>query len=77
MKWQVKWFSVTRSSVQDINRELAKFQPPKYQIIDIKFVNNAQFTQQNEMLILYKEYEVEDLRLKTGLLSKDVNHVDN
>lgn len=41
-----------------INKELAKLQPPKYQIVDIKFVNNAQFTEQNEMLVIYNEYEV-------------------
>lgn len=55
---QVKWFSVYRDNMISINKELAKLQPPKYQIVDIKFVNNAQFTQQNEMLVIYNEYEV-------------------
>lgn len=41
-----------------INKELAMLQPPRYQIIDIKFANNAQYTQQNEMLVVYNEYEV-------------------
>ena len=58
MKTQVKWFSVYRNNMIYINEELAKLQPPKYQIIDIKFANNAQYTQQNEMLVIYNEYEV-------------------
>lgn len=55
---QVKWFSVYSDNMIYINKELAKLQPPKYQIIDIKFVNNAQFTKQNEMLVVYNEYEL-------------------
>jgi len=55
---QVKWFSVYRDNMIHINQELAKLQPPKYQIIDIKFVNNARYAQQNEMLVVYNEYEV-------------------
>ena len=55
---QVKWFSVYGNNMDYINRELAKLQPPKYQIIDIKFANNAQYTRQNEMLVIYNEYEV-------------------
>ena len=58
MKTQVKWFSVYRNNMIYINKELAKLQPPKYQIVDIKFVNNSQYTQQNEMLVIYNEYEV-------------------
>lgn len=58
MKTQVKWFSVYRNNMDYINKELAKLQPPRYQIIDIKFANNAQYTQQNEMLVVYNEYEV-------------------
>ena len=58
MKTQVEWFSVNRKNMDYINKELAKLQPPKYQIIDIKFANNALFTQQNEMLVIYNEYEV-------------------
>lgn len=58
MKTQVEWFSVYDGNMIYINKELAKLQPPKYQIIDIKFVNNAQYTQQNEMLVIYNEYEV-------------------
>ena len=58
MKTQVKWFSVYRNNMDYINKELAKLQPPKYQIIDIKFANNAQYTRQNEMLVVYNEYEV-------------------
>lgn len=58
MKTQVIWFKVYRANMDYINRELAKLQPPKYQIVDIKFVNNAHFTQQNEMLVVYNEYEV-------------------
>lgn len=58
MKTQVIWFSVYRNNMDYINKELAKLQPPKYQIIDIKFVNNAQYTQQNEILVIYNEYEV-------------------
>ena len=58
MKTQVKWFSVYRNNMDYINKELAKLQPPKYQIVDIKFANNAQYTQQNEMLVIYNEYEV-------------------
>ena len=55
---QVKWFSVYKNYMIYINKELAKLQPPKYQIVDIKFANNAQYTQQNEMLVIYNEYEV-------------------
>ncbi len=58
MKTQVEWFSVYRNNMDYINRELAKLQPPKYQIVDIKFVNNAHYSQQNEMLVIYNEYEV-------------------
>ena len=55
---QVKWFSVYRDNMIYINEELAKLQPPKYQIVDIKFVNNTQFREQNEMLVVYNEYEL-------------------
>lgn len=58
MKTQVEWFSVYRNNMDYINKELAKLQPPKYQIVDIKFVNNASYSQQNEMLVIYNEYEV-------------------
>lgn len=58
MKTQVVWFNVYRNNMDYINKELAKLQPPKYQIVDIKFVNNAQYTQQNEILVIYNEYEV-------------------
>ena len=58
MKTQVKWFRIYEDNMIYINEELAKLQPPKYQIIDIKFANNAQFTRQNEMLVIYNEYEV-------------------
>ena len=58
MKTQVIWFSVYRNNMDYINRELAKLQPPKYQIVDIKFVNKASYSQQNEMLVVYNEYEV-------------------
>lgn len=58
MKTQVKWFNVTRNGIDEINKILAKLQPPKYQIVDIKFANNAQYTRQNEMLVIYNEYEV-------------------
>lgn len=55
---QVKWFCVYRDNMIYINEELAKLQPPKYQIVDIKFVNNAQYREQNEMLVVYNEYEL-------------------
>ena len=58
MKTQVVWFNVYRSNMDYINKELARLQPPKYQIVDIKFANNAQYTRQNEMLVVYNEYEV-------------------
>lgn len=58
MKTQVKWLTVTRNGMDEINKILAKLQPPKYQIVDIKFANNAQYTRQNEMLVIYNEYEV-------------------
>jgi len=58
MKTQVKWFRIYEDNMIYINEELAKLQPPKYQIIDIKFANNTQFTRQNEMLVIYNEYEV-------------------
>lgn len=58
MKTQVKWFRIYEDNMIYINEELAKLQPPKYQIVDIKFVNNAQFTRRNEMLVIYNEYEV-------------------
>lgn len=58
MKTQVKWFRIYEDNMIYINEELAKLQPPRYQIVDIKFANNAQFTQQNEMLVIYNEYEV-------------------
>ena len=58
MKTQVKWFSVCRDNIVEINKILAMLQPPRYQIVDIKFANNAQYTQQNEMLVVYNEYEV-------------------
>ena len=58
MTTQVKWFSVCRDNIVEINKILTMLQPPKYQIIDIKFANNAQFTRQNEMLVIYNEYEV-------------------
>ena len=47
METQVKWFRMYEDNMIYINEELAKLQPPKYQIIDIKFANNAQFTRQN------------------------------
>lgn len=58
MKTQVEWYSVCSDTMDFINKELAKLQPPKYQIVDIKFVNNASYSQQNEMLVIYNEYEV-------------------
>lgn len=58
MKTQIKWFRIYDDNMIYINKELAKLQPPKYQIVDIKFVNNAYYSQQNEMLVIYNEYEV-------------------
>lgn len=55
---QVKWFRMYEDNMIYINQELAKLQLPKYQIVDIKFANNAQYTRQNEMLVVYNEYEV-------------------
>ena len=58
MKTQVRWFRIYDDNMIHINEELAKLQIPKYKIIDIKIANKAQINRQNEMLVIYNEYEV-------------------
>ena len=43
---------------KDINEHLAKLQPPRYQIVDIKVVPAGDYRKQCNIVVIYNEYEV-------------------
>ena len=58
MKTQIYFYPLNLDNKKDINEHLAKLQPPKYQIVDIKVVPAGQYTHQCNIVIIYNEYEV-------------------
>lgn len=58
MKTQIKFLKLNGSTEQDTNKFLAKLQPPKYQVVDIKVTPVDEYTEQCNLVIIYNEYDV-------------------
>ena len=58
MKTQIDFWKLNRDTKESVNKHLAKLQPPKYQIVDIKVTPAGDYTEQVNLTIIYNEYEV-------------------
>lgn len=62
MKTQIDFYPLNKYSEIDINKRLARLQPPRYQIVDIKVVPAWEYREQCNIVIIYNEYEVNNGR---------------
>lgn len=58
MKTQIDFWPLNNDYEKDINERLAKLQPPRYQIVDIKVVPAGDYRKQCNIVVIYNEYEV-------------------
>ena len=58
MKTQIKFLKLNDMYIDSVNKDLARLQPPKYQIVDIKVAPCAEYTKQVNLVVIYNEYEV-------------------
>lgn len=58
MKTQIKFLKLNFDYVDHVNKVLAEYQPPRYQVVDIKVVPAGNYTEQCNLVVVYNEYEV-------------------
>ena len=54
MKTQIKFLKLNFDYVNHVNKVLAEYQPPRYQVV----VPAGNYTEQCNLVVVYNEYEV-------------------